>query len=411
MAAEPTVLVIILAGGEGKRLHPLTVDRAKPAVPFGGPYRLVDFVLSNFANARYLKIVVLTQYKSHSLDRHISVTWRFSTLLGNYVTPVPAQMRRGPHWFAGSADAIYQNLNLISDETPDIVCVFGADHIYRMDPRQMVEQHLEAGGTGVTVAGIPVSVAEAREFGVMETNGEMIARFHEKSATPPEMSGRPGWCLASMGNYVFDTATLVRAVTEDATDLDSKHDLGGNVIPNLTNEGIARWYDFGTNDVPGTTEIGRGYWRDVGTLDAYYDANMDLVAPEPLFDLYNMSWPVFTAHLPLPPAKLVRGPSWAPGSAVASLLCQGSIISGGHVENSIISPDVYVDDHSVVSDSIVLHGVHVGQNAVVRRAIVDKNAYIGSGVRIGVDPTHDRERFTVSDSGVCVVPKGTRVEV
>ena len=410
MAAEPKVLVIVLAGGEGKRLHPLTVDRAKPAVPFGGPYRLVDFVLSNFANAGYLKIVVLTQYKSHSLDRHISVTWRFSNLLGNYVTPVPAQMRRGPHWFAGSADAIYQNLNLISDETPDYVCVFGADHIYRMDPRQMVEQHIAAGGSGVTVAGIPVTLTEGRDFGVMETSGEKIARFHEKSATPPEMPGRAGWCLASMGNYVFDTATLVRVVTEDAHDPDSKHDLGGNVIPNLTAEGLARWYDFATNDVPGTTERGRGYWRDVGTLDAYYEANMDLVAPQPLFDLYNMSWPVFNANLPLPPAKVVRGPSWNPGSAVASLLCQGSIVSGGHVENSIISPEVYVDDHAVVSDSIVFQGAHIAPNAVVRRTILDKNVYVGSGVQIGVDRQRDEDRFTVSESGVCVVPKGARVE-
>ena len=274
----------------------------------------------------------------------------------------------------------------------------------------MLEHHIETGGPGVTVAGIPVPAVEAREFGVIETAGLKIARFHEKSASPPEIADRPGWCLASMGNYVFDTTTLVRAVTEDANDPDSKHDLGANIIPNLTAEGAARWYDFGTNDVPGATAIGRGYWRDVGTLDAYYEANMDLVAPEPTFDLYNMSWPVYTSNLPLPPAKLVRGPSWAPGSAVASLLCQGSIISGGHVENSIISPGVYIDDHAVVSDSIVLHDAHIAPNAVVRRAIVDKNAVIGPGVRIGVDPEQDRARFTVSDAGVVVVEKGRRVD-
>lgn len=403
---EPKVLVMVLAGGEGKRLYPLTADRAKPAVPFGGTYRLVDFVLSNFANSRYLQIVVLTQYKSHSLDRHISATWRFSTLLGNYVTPVPAQMRRGPRWFVGSADAIYQNFNLIQDAQPDIVCVFGADHIYRMDPRQMVKHHMECGG-GVTVAGIPVTKAEATEFGVMEVEGQRIKAFHEKPADPPTMPGRPDTSLASMGNYVFDTDVLLKAIAEDADDENSLHDLGGNIIPNLTKEGKANWYDFHTNDIPGQNDRGRGYWRDVGTLDAYYAANMDLIAPEPIFDLYNMKWPVYTEKSPLPPAKLVQGPSWAPGSAVSSLLSQGSIISGGHVERSIVSPGVYVDDHAVVSDSILLQEVRVGPGAIVRRAIVDKNVVIPAGAQIGVDVAKDRERgFTISDGGVVVIPKG-----
>ena len=403
---DPKVLVMVLAGGEGKRLFPLTADRAKPAVPFGGTYRLVDFVLSNFANARYLQIVVLTQYKSHSLDRHISATWRFSTLLGNYVTPVPAQMRRGPRWFVGSADAIYQNFNLISDEQPDIVCVFGADHIYRMDPRQMVDHHMAVGG-GVTVAGIPVPRNEATEFGVMEVAGTKIKAFHEKSMTPPTLPGRDDMCLASMGNYVFDTDVLLRAITEDAEDETSKHDLGTNIIPNLTREGLANFYDFDTNIIPGATEVGRGYWRDVGTLDAYYDANMDLITQQPIFDLYNMSWPVFAGQLPLPPAKLVQGPSWAPGSAVSSLLCQGTIVSGGHVERSILSPSVYVDDHAVVSDSILLNEAIIGPGAILRRAIVDKNVRIPSGVHVGVNHDDDRERgFTISDAGVVVVPKG-----
>ena len=301
---------MVLAGGEGKRLYPLTADRAKPAVPFGGNYRLVDFVLSNFANAGYLQIVVLTQYKSHSLDRHISATWRFSTLLGNYVTPVPAQMRRGPRWFVGSADAVYQNFNLIADEQPDIVCVFGADHIYRMDPRQMVEHHQAVGG-GLTVAGIPVSVEAAREFGVMEVEGEKIKAFHEKLQNPPTMPGRDDVCLASMGNYVFDTEVLMDAISKDANDEESKHDLGGNIIPNLTKEGLANWYDFHDNVIPGQNQKGAAYWRDVGTLDAYYEANMDLIAADPIFDLYNMKWPVFTGQSPLPPAKCVQGPSWA----------------------------------------------------------------------------------------------------
>ena len=404
--AEPKVLVMVLAGGEGKRLYPLTADRAKPAVPFGGNYRLVDFVLSNFANARYLQIVVLTQYKSHSLDRHISSTWRFSTLLGNYVTPVPAQMRRGPRWFVGSADAIFQNFNLISDERPDIVCVFGADHIYRMDPRQMIDHHLKV-GAGVTVGGIPTTIEEARDFGVMEVEGNRIKAFHEKVAEPPTMPSRPDRCLASMGNYVFNTDVLVDAVANDAADEDSKHDLGGNIIPNLTRAGDAAWYDFDTNVIPGENSAGRGYWRDVGTIDAYYTANMDLIAPDPVFDLYNMKWPVFSGTSPLPPAKLVQGPSWAPGSAVSSLLCQGSIISGGHVDRSILSPSVYVDDHAVVSDSILMSEVVVGPNAIIRRAIVDKGVRIPSGVQIGVDLDADRSRgFTVSDAGVVVIPKG-----
>lgn len=303
--AEPKVLVIVLAGGEGKRMLPLTQDRAKPAVPFGGSYRIIDFALSNFANSQYLKIVVLTQYKSHSLDRHISQTWRFSSLLGNYVTPVPAQMRRGPHWFAGSADAIYQNLNLIGDETPDVVCVFGADHIYRMDVSQMVDQHL-ASGAGVTVAAIPVGYEEAKSFGVIEADdaGKIIA-FHEKSPNPPTMAGDPARCLASMGNYVFNTKTLVDIVTPAGQD-DAHTDLGGHIIPALTAAGVAHVYDFSTNVVPGQDAREKGYWRDVGTIDSYYDANMDLLSPVPVFNLYNDDWPVFTSHQPLPPAKISR---------------------------------------------------------------------------------------------------------
>ena len=389
---------------------PLTLDRAKPAVPFGGTYRLVDFVLSNFANSNYLKIVVLTQYKSHSLDRHISATWRFSTLLGNYVTPVPAQMRMGPRWFVGSADAIFQNQNLIADEQPDIICVFGADHIYRMDPRQMVEAHIAMGG-GLTVAGIPVPRAEATDFGVMEVQGNNIVKFHEKPSDPPAMPGRPDMALSSMGNYVFDTQTLIDAVTADAADEESKHDLGANIIPNMVKAGTAHWYDFHTNDIPGQTDNGRGYWRDVGTLDAYYHANMDLIAPEPLFDLYNLEWPMYTSQSPLPPAKLVQGPSWAPGTASASLLCQGAIVSGGHVERSILSPGVYVDDGAVVSDSIIMNGSFLGPRAIVRRAIIDKNVVVPAGVQIGVNPDHDRARgFTMSEEGVVVVEKGRLIE-
>jgi len=285
---------LVLAGGEGKRLLPLTKDRAKPAVPFGGNHRLVDFALSNLVNAGLLRIVVLTQYKSHSLDRHITTTWRLSPLLGNYVAPVPAQMRRGPHWFAGSADAIYQNLNLLYDERPDYVCVFGADHIYRMDPRQMLAQHVET-GAGVTVAALRVPIAEASRSGVIERKAghTQITAFREKPEHAVGLPDAPDQILASMGNYIFSTPALIEAVTADAADEDSRHDIGGNIIPALVERGEAAVYDFASNRVPGEGD-GQAYWRDVGTLDAYFDAHMDLVSVSPAFNLYNEDWPILT---------------------------------------------------------------------------------------------------------------------
>jgi len=403
--AEPKVLVMVLAGGEGKRMLPLTQDRAKPAVPFGGSYRIIDFALSNFANSRYLKIVVLTQYMSHSLDRHISQTWRFSTLLGSYVTPVPAQMRRGPHWFAGSADAIYQNLNLITDEDPDVVCVFGADHIYRMDVRQMVAHHIEA-KAGVTVAAIPVSYEEAKSFGVIETDETgIIKAFHEKSPTPPTMPGDDTRCLASMGNYVFDTKTLIDIVTPTGND-NQYTDIGGHIIPALTAQGKAHVYDFSTNVVPGQDDREKGYWRDVGTIDSYYDANMDLLSPVPVFNLYNEKWPVFTSHESQPPAKISRGSGGEPAFVDGSLLCAGSIVSGGHVERSIVAPDVRVHHDAHVTDSILFPGVTVQPGARVNRCIIDKNVVVPAGARIGFDREADGQRFTISDRGIVVIPKG-----
>jgi glucose-1-phosphate adenylyltransferase len=404
--AEPRVLVIILAGGEGKRLQPLTNDRAKPAVPFAGSYRLIDFALSNFANAGLLKMVVLTQYKSHSLDRHVSQTWRFSTLLGQYVTPVPAQMRRGPFWFSGSADAIYQNLNLISDENPDLVCVFGADHIYRMDPSQMIDHHRDV-GAGVTVAAIPVPKHEAREFGVIESDVDgLILDFHEKVEEPPTMPGDDERCLASMGNYVFDTQTLIDVVTPRESTFT---DLGGHVIPALTKEGVANVYDFSRNIVPGQDDRERGYWRDVGTIDSYYIANMDLIAPLPAFNLYNDEWPVYTYHGADPPAKVSRGPGWEPAYVDGCLLCQGSIVSGAHVERSIIAPGCYVSNDAHVTDSILFPGVRVGVGARLHRCIIDKNVEVPDWYRIGHEPDKDRELFTVSDSGIAVIKKDRKL--
>ena len=404
--ADPRVLVIVLAGGEGKRLLPLTNDRAKPAVPFGGSYRLIDFALSNFANAGLLKMVVLTQYKSHSLDRHISQTWRFSTMLGDYVTPVPAQMRRGPFWFSGSADAIYQNLNLISDESPDLVCVFGADHIYRMDPRQMVDHHQEV-GAGVTVAAIPVPKVEARDFGVIESADDgRILEFHEKVVEPPTMPGDDTRCLASMGNYVFETQTLIDVVTPRES---TYTDLGSHVLPALTRAGVAHVYDFSRNIVPGQDDRERGYWRDVGTLDSYFTANMDLIAPLPAFNLYNDAWPVYSYRGAEPPAKVSRGPNFEPSFVDGSLLCQGSIVSGAHVERSIISNGCYVSHDAHVTDSILFPGVHVGSGARLHRCIVDKNVQVPENHRIGYDTDRDREQFTVSESGITVVEKDRKL--
>jgi glucose-1-phosphate adenylyltransferase len=405
------VFSMVLAGGEGKRLMPLTLDRAKPAVPFGGNYRLIDFALSNLVNAGLYRIVVLTQYKSHSLDRHVTTTWRLSSLLRNYVAPVPAQMRRGPHWFSGSADAIFQNLNLLRDEKPKYVIVFGADHIYRMDPEQMVDQHI-ASGAAVTVAALRAPLSQADQFGVIETaaDGRTISAFREKPTDALGLPDSPEEIFASMGNYIFTTEALVDAVTEDAQDEPSKHDMGGSIVPMLVSRGQAEVYDFSRNEVPGATARDKGYWRDVGTLDAYYDAHMDLISIQPIFNLYNLEWPILSLSDPLPPAKFVFDSEERRGYAVDSMVCAGVVISGGVARRSILSPGAQLHSYSEVEDSILMHGVQVGRNAVVRRAIVDKDVTIEEGVQIGVDPAADRERFTVSSGGVVVIEKGAVVK-
>ena len=395
------VLGIVLAGGEGKRLWPLTADRAKPAVPFGGNYRLVDFVLSNLVNGGLHRLCVLTQYKSHSLDLHISTTWRLSSVLGQYITTVPAQQRLGRRWFTGSADAIFQSQNLISDAQPDYIAVFGADHVYRMDPSQMLARHV-ASGAGATVAGIRVPRAEAKAFGCIRSDASgRITEFLEKPSDPPSVPDDPDVTFASMGNYVFTTDVLLDALAADSEDGDSDHDMGGDIIPRLVAKGEAAVYDFADNVVPGATPRDAGYWRDVGTIDSYYDAHQDLISVHPIFNLYNHRWPIRTARWPLPPAKFVEG-----GIAQDSVVGAGSIISGAIVRRSVISPDVRIDSGAEVSDSVVMPGVRVGRGAIVRGAILDKNVQVPDGALIGVDLAADRQRYTVSPGGTTVLGKG-----
>jgi len=409
---DPKVLAIVLAGGEGKRLLPLTADRAKPAVSFGGIYRLIDFALSNVVNSGYLKIVVLTQYKSHSLDRHISKTWRMSTMLGNYVTPVPAQQRIDKSWFRGSADAIYQSLNLVYDENPDIVVVVGADHVYRMDFSHMVEQHI-INGSGVTVAAIRQPIAMADQFGVIEVeaaNPRKISAFLEKPTHAIGLADSPDEILASMGIYVFDADVLIDAVTRDAERPGSGRDMGGDIVPDFVRQGKAYVYDLKDNPIPGSTDRDHGYWRDVGTIDSYYDAQMDLISIHPVFNLYNYEWPIYTDHGNYPPAKFVFGSEGRVGEAIDSAVSPGVVISGAHVEHSVLSPGVQVHSYAKITDSVLLDFVEVGRNAVIHRAIIDKNVIVPPDVSIGISREDDLARgFFVTDSGITVIGKSQEV--
>jgi glucose-1-phosphate adenylyltransferase len=410
-ASRKKVLAIVLAGGEGKRLMPLTADRAKPAVPFAGIYRLIDYALSNVVNAGYLRIVVLTQYKSHSLDRHVTQTWRMSTMLGNYVTPVPAQQRVGKHWYLGSADAIYQSLNLLNDDHPDIVVVVGADHVYRMDFAQMVAEHVES-GAGCTVAAIRQPIEMADQFGVIDVdpkNPSKIRAFLEKPKNPAGLPDSPHEVLASMGNYVFNADALVSAVTDDAVMSGSAHDMGGDIVPAFVDRGDAAVYDFKNNDVPGATDRDRGYWRDVGTLASYYAAHMDVIAPLPVFNLYNFQWPIYTSYGPQPPAKLVRGEGSLLPVAEDAVLSPGVVVTGGRVFRSVLSPAVWVQSDAEVTDSVLLNDVHVSSGAIVRNAIIDKNVVVPPNARIGVDHAEDLARGFMVEDGLTIVGKGQHV--
>jgi glucose-1-phosphate adenylyltransferase len=407
------LLAMILAGGEGRRLDPLTRERAKPAVPFGGRYRIIDFVLSNFANSGILKMKVVVQYKSESLNAHIQRGWRLTALLNQYVEIVPAQMRVGPKWFEGSADAIYQNLNIITDEEPDQTFVFGADHVYRMDVRQMLDFHF-AKKADLTVAAIPIPVAEASDFGIIEVDseGRMVGFVEKPKSDAKTVPGDPTRCLASMGNYLFTTDALVQEIVRDAGDPNSAHDFGKSIVASMHQRKRVYVYDFATNRVPGQGEKERGYWRDVGSLDAYYQCNMDLVDVDPIFSLYNDRWPIFTNQHNFPPVKFVFNnvKDNRVGVATDSLISEGCIISGGHVHHSILSPKVRVNSYASVEDSIVFENVNIGRHCRIRRAIVDKHVEIPPHTEIGYDHEKDAKHFHLTESGIVVIPKGMRIE-
>jgi glucose-1-phosphate adenylyltransferase len=403
------VLAILLAGGEGKRLMPLTLDRAKPAVPIGGRYRLIDFALSNFVNSGILKIKVLTQYKSDSLNMHLARGWRLPQMLDYYVEAVPAQMRTGKTWFRGSADALYQSMNVVTDEDPDYVCVFSSDHIYKMDISQMLDYHMET-GADMTVAAVPVPTSEARSFGVIGVDPSWrMTSFQEKPEAPTEMSDRPGWSLASMGNYIWNTGALLRELRRDAEE-ESAHDFGRNILPSLLGRAPVAVYDFQKNELPGQNVRERAYWRDVGTIGSYFSANMDLIQVVPYFDLYNLRWPIRTWARPFPPAKFVFSDEQTArmGIATDSLVSEGCILSGGRIDRSVLSPNVRINSFSHVEESILFEGVQIGRHARVRRAILDKNVIVPEGMQIGYDHEQDVARGLAffPDDDLVAVPKG-----
>lgn len=402
-------LVMILAGGEGKRLYPLTKDRAKPAVPFGGRYRIIDFVINNFINSGFYKIKVLTQYKSDSLNKHITRGWVLSPFLNQYVDLCPAQMRVGNDWYRGTADAIYQNIFHITDEDPRYVCIFGGDHIYKMQVSQMLDFHKEK-NADLTISAIPIPIEEAHEFGIMEVDENWkLVNFVEKPQTPPRpIPGNPGMCLASMGNYIFGKDELLSALEKDNKIQESNHDFGKNVIPMMLNEGKNIYvYNFASNSFLGMTDSERGYWRDVGSIDAYWQANMDLLDYTPELNLYSKEWPLRTFNYNYPPAKFVWEEGDRVGMATNSMVSEGCIISGGGLSHCVLSPKVRINSYSSVTDSILMENVEVGRYSQIRKAIIDKNVIIPPHTKIGIDREEDLKRgFHISDGGVTVVPKG-----
>ncbi len=399
---------MIMAGGRGERLYPLTRDRAKPAVPFGGKYRIIDFVLSNFINSGIYSIYVLTQFKAQSLVEHLQEGWQVASVLrDHFIIPVPAQMQTGTDWYRGTADAVYQNLHLIKRANPMVVAVFGADHIYKMNIRQMVEYH-RAKNADATVAALPVPVEQASSFGVMEVDPEWrIIGFEEKPAHPKTIPGEPDQALISMGNYLFETELLSKVLEEDAQNAQSSHDFGRDILPRLVKEERKVYaYDFRRNRIP-TPLKGEepSYWRDVGTIEAYYEANMDLRAVDPSFNLYNRSWPIRTVSYSDPPAKFVFDEEGRRGMALNSIVAEGTIISGSLIRGSVIGRNVRIHSYCLIEDSVIMNRVEIGRGCRIRRAIVDKNVYIPPGTEIGYNLEKDRERYFVTETGIVVIPR------
>lgn len=405
-------LVMILAGGEGKRLYPLTKDRAKPAVPFGGRYRIIDFVLNNFINSGFFKIKVLTQYKSDSLNKHITRGWALSPFLNQYVDLAPAQMRTGSEWYRGTADAIYQNVFHITDEDPDYVCIFGGDHIYKMDVSQMLDYHKEK-KADLTISAIPIPIEEAHEFGIIEVDDDWkLTNFVEKPKTAPKsIPGNPNMCLASMGNYIFNKDSLLKALEEDEKIQSSNHDFGKNVIPMMLNEGKKIYvYNFNENVFPGMSDRERGYWMDVGSIDAYWQANMDLLDYDPELNLYSQTWPLRTFNYNYPPAKFIWEEGERVGMATNSMVSEGCIVSGAGLSRCVLSPKVKVNSFSQISESILMENVEIGRHSRIKKAIIDKNVIVPPNTRIGFNREEDEKRgFHVSPNGVTVVPKGAKL--
>lgn len=405
-------LVMILAGGEGKRLYPLTKDRAKPAVPFGGRYRIIDFVLNNFINSGFFKIKVLTQYKSDSLNKHITRGWALSPFLNQYVDLAPAQMRTGSEWYRGTADAIYQNVFHITDEDPDYVCIFGGDHIYKMDVSQMLDYHKEK-KADLTISAIPIPIEEAHEFGIIEVDDDWkLTNFVEKPKTAPKsIPGNPNMCLASMGNYIFNKDSLLKALEEDEKIKSSNHDFGKNVIPMMLNEGKRIYvYNFNENVFPGMSDRERGYWMDVGSIDAYWQANMDLLDYDPELNLYSQAWPLRTFNYNYPPAKFIWEEGERVGMATNSMVSEGCVVSGAGLSRCVLSPKVKVNSFSQISESILMENVEIGRHSRIKKAIIDKNVIVPPNTRIGFNREEDEKRgFHVSPNGVTVVPKGAKL--
>jgi len=398
------VLAMVLAGGRGERLYPLTRDRAKPAVAFGGIYRIIDFSLSNCINSDIRRIYVITQYKSISLHRHIQFGWNIlSAPLGEFIEIIPAQQRIDEHWYQGTADAIFQNIYTLQQERPDLVLILSGDHIYKMDYQKMIAFHLEK-GADLTVAAIRMGREQSREFGVIEVDRDWrISGFEEKPEEPKTIPGDPERILASMGVYVFNMELLVKRLIED-TRSDSTHDFGRDIIPLMIEKDQVFAFDFRQGDRGGV-----GYWRDVGTIDAYFEVNMDLVSVTPQLNLYDSQWPILTYQFAYPPAKTVWAEDARMGTALNSIISNGCIISGGSVKRSILSPRVMIHSYAEIEDSILLEGVDVGRYAKIRRSIIDKEVQIPQGMEIGFNLDEDAKRFTVTGSGIVVVPKGIRL--